>query len=558
MTVAGAFTEADIEQIAGPRSYERGLEYLDSVTDLDISSTKVSAIVYGSYRYRVNLYVSDRGLGGDCTCPHGQEGFFCKHCVAVGLATLSLGDDLPRHVEARQAQELTLRKWLESLSKEQLLAEFIELIDEAPELRQRLELRAAAEHGDVATIRQAVRELIKPGYYIDYDQAFDYALDVGKAAAAIDSLIDGGGAAEAIGIAREAIDLLGVGYESVDDSSGSVGDSACELWAVHLRACQTAPPDPVSLADYLAGLVLHDGHPFEPDTDDYADLLGDAGADRLRHSAEAAYRADPTDRRARSLMESIVKAEGDVDALIAIYATDLDARGWAYLRIAHELDQAGRSGEALSWAERGLREAASADRQLTEYVAGRYAADGRTDDVLTLRRTRFKAERSLTHYQALRLAATHTGTWQAERDDALAMLQEDARNMPTASYSYWSWGGPVLVDALIDDGDLDTAWTAITSGTAKNATEAQRLRLSDASIATRPADALAIYLKSIEPLRSQTGDSTYRQMARLLQCIRACHDNLGTANEFARYLAAFRTDQKRKRNLMKILDENGM
>ena len=33
---------------------------------------------------------------------------------------------------------------------------------------------------------------------------------------------------------------------------------------------------------------------------------------------------------------------------------------------------------------------------------------------------------------------------------------------------------------------------------------------------------------------------------------------LGTTGEFKRYLVLFRMEQKRKRNLMKILDENGL
>jgi uncharacterized Zn finger protein len=33
---------------------------------------------------------------------------------------------------------------------------------------------------------------------------------------------------------------------------------------------------------------------------------------------------------------------------------------------------------------------------------------------------------------------------------------------------------------------------------------------------------------------------------------------LGTVDEFRRYVAALRTEQKRKRNLMKILEQNGL
>jgi hypothetical protein len=46
--------------------------------------------------------------------------------------------------------------------------------------------------------------------------------------------------------------------------------------------------------------------------------------------------------------------------------------------------------------------------------------------------------------------------------------------------------------------------------------------------------------------------------ATLLLAARASNEALGTAAEFRKYLAALRLDQKRKRNLMKILDQNGL
>jgi hypothetical protein len=559
MAAAPGFTEADIQRIAGSRSFGRGVEYVDAVADLEISDSRITATVHGTHQYRVNLTTDGGQFDGTCTCPHGQEGFFCKHCVATGLAVLELGDDLPGHLQASQIRETSLRSWLESLSQEELLAELLDLIADDPDLRRRFELRAAAEHADAAAIRRAVRELIEVSGYIDYDDAWNYAQGVHKAADAIGSLIEAGGAAQAIGIAREAIALLTGAFESADDSSGMIGDSAYHMLEVHLRACQVAPPDPVSLADYLAGLLLNDDYGLAPDIDDYASLLGDAGTARIRQRIAAAFGERPHDYRARSLMERIVKAEGDVDALIGIYAAELDDRGWAHLRIAHELDGASRHGEALGWAERGLREADRPDDKLVDYLAERYAADGRADDVLALRRSRFEAERTLAHYQALRRAAEDSGTWTADRAEALARLREDARMGPARGYLNWAWGGPVLVEALIDDGDLDDAWTAVTTGAAKTtATHDQRLRLADALSASRPADALPVYLTAIEPLRSQTGDQTYRLMARLLLSARGCHEKLGTTAEFTRYLAALRADQKRKRNLMKILDANGL
>src|SRR6266704_3108511 len=104
MSASAGFTEADLEQAAGARSYERGLGYLHAVADLEVTDTEITATVYGSGEYRVCLRSGDHGLGGTCACPYGQDGFFCKHCVAVGLSVLELGDDLPRQIEASRAR----------------------------------------------------------------------------------------------------------------------------------------------------------------------------------------------------------------------------------------------------------------------------------------------------------------------------------------------------------------------------------------------------------------------------------------------------------------------
>ncbi|SRR6266567_6872457 len=93
MPVSLPFTEADIRLAAGARSFERGLEYLDAVQDLRISDGEVTASVYGNSEYTVCLIIGDQRLSGGCTCPYGQDGFFCKHCVAVGLSVLEMGED---------------------------------------------------------------------------------------------------------------------------------------------------------------------------------------------------------------------------------------------------------------------------------------------------------------------------------------------------------------------------------------------------------------------------------------------------------------------------------
>ncbi|MGE5291609.1 MAG: SWIM zinc finger family protein [Micromonosporaceae bacterium] len=553
MPIVPDFTEADLRRAAGSRSFERGRGYLDMVEDLYVTATRITATVRGTHDYAVSLIPGDQGLSGRCSCPHSQEGFFCKHCVAVGLSVLRAGADLPPLIEAARVSKSALDGWLESLSKEDLLSVLRDLLHEDRGLRWRFELRVASVKADGAMVRRAVEGLMVPRRdEISYSEAAGYADGVREAAAAIGKLVEAGEAAGAIQIAREAIGLLIQAYERVDDSSGAVGAAARELLSAHLRACRAAPPEPASLGDYLADLLLGDDYGFDPSLDDYADLLGETGFGRLRERIAGGYAEDPNDWRAKRLMESMVKAEGDVDAIVAFYAADLDDRGWNHLRISQELDEAGRSDEALRWAERGLREATHPDARLVEYLANRYASAGRIDDVLALRRTCFEAERTLANYQLLRQAATSTGKWPAERHKALQLLGADVRG--SRARGLWAWGGPVLVDALLDDGDLDAAWAAAKGA----ATQLQWLRLADAAAATRPAEALAVYHRAIEQLKTLTGNDVYQRIASLLLSARACHQSLGTAAEFERYVAAFRMDQKRKRNLMKILDENGL
>jgi uncharacterized Zn finger protein len=138
VAVALRFTEADIERAAGPGSFQRGLECLDAVADVVISSREITAVVDDGQSCQVTLVVSDDGLAGSCTC---AEDGFCGHCAATGLTVLEFGNDMPRHVEARQAHDEAVRSWLESLSRDELLAELLDLLDEDPDLRQRYRLR---------------------------------------------------------------------------------------------------------------------------------------------------------------------------------------------------------------------------------------------------------------------------------------------------------------------------------------------------------------------------------------------------------------------------------
>ncbi|MFE3902666.1 SWIM zinc finger domain-containing protein, partial [Streptomyces sp. NPDC059153] len=84
------FDENDLRALAGPRSFERGQGYVDAVTAMEVGDGWITATVHGTDAYAVELSLDGPGrLGGECDCPYGMEGSFCKHLVALGLTALA-------------------------------------------------------------------------------------------------------------------------------------------------------------------------------------------------------------------------------------------------------------------------------------------------------------------------------------------------------------------------------------------------------------------------------------------------------------------------------------
>ncbi|MFI6006594.1 SWIM zinc finger domain-containing protein [Streptomyces sp. NPDC051366] len=562
MTHALGFTEEDLRRLAGARSFERGVGYVPAVSRLEIGDETITATVDGSDAYEVELTEDEEGrLSGWCDCPYGQEGNFCKHCVAVGLAVLGQAESVPQQRSAAASRTRLLDDWLESRTREELAALVREQLAGDRGLRRRLELRAATAGEDTAIVRERIlglldtRSFARYGY-VEYADARAYGQQAAEAVTALRTLTAGGRAADAVEVAREALRALGRTYGEIDDSDGLIGDVATGLAEAHLEACLSARPDPVETAEWLVHHLLDEENDItDIDLFDYREALGEPGMTRAREMVVAAWQINPKAWTEKYLMERLLKADGgSVDALVAVHAADLAPNGHTHLVIARELEGAGRTAEALEWAERGLREAESdwgPDDELVAFACDRYARAGRLVDVVTIRRDVLRARPSLAAYRHLRTAARTAGSWEGtERAGALEVLKASDRPMKGRWY-----GGSVLVDALMDDADLEAAWQAAADGYAD---QQQWLVLADRIRDKQPADALTVYLRWIEPLRKETGDRTYERMAELLLSARACHRTLGTESEFATYLGALRADQKRKRKLMATLDQHGL
>ncbi|SCF59777.1 hypothetical protein [Streptomyces sp. Ncost-T10-10d] len=427
------------------------------------------------------------------------------------------------------------------------------------QVRRRLELRAASAGGDLAEIRTRISELldvtpfVRYGY-VEYADARAYGEQAAQAVSAITALTSTGRAEDAIHLSREAMRLLSEVQDGIDDSDGRLSGVGTALAEAHLDACRTARPDPDETGQWLVRHVLNDLNDLtDIDPLEYADVLGEQGMVTVRQLAVEAWRGNRTGWAEKYLLERLARAGNDVDTVVAVHAADLAPGGSTHLVIARELDTAGRPDESLRWAERGIKEASgpvTPDIALVDYLCDRYTRADRLSDAVALRRVVLAAHRSLVAHQQLRTAAQSVGCWQAERERALALLRADAQRQQSSWY-----GGPVLIDALLDDEDIAAAWQAAAE---TGAHDRQWLALADQARTSRPSDALRVYLRLAEPLTKQTGNTIYEQLTNLLSSVRDCHRRLGTEDEYMSYVAALRAAHKRKRNLMRLLDRRGL
>lgn len=91
------------------------------MSTLEIGERTITATVEGTDAYEVELTEHEDGLTGWCSCPYGQEGNFCKHCVAVGLAVLRQAKSVPVQRAAAASRGRQLDAWLESRNRDELL-----------------------------------------------------------------------------------------------------------------------------------------------------------------------------------------------------------------------------------------------------------------------------------------------------------------------------------------------------------------------------------------------------------------------------------------------------
>ncbi|KFG95467.1 hypothetical protein GQ56_0120455 [Burkholderia paludis] len=586
LSLADVITLAQIRALADPQSFVRGKAYFHdgAVSRLTERGGVLSATVRGTYRYHVEFAVSsDGGLDYACNCPVGDEGVFCKHAVAVALSWLENSGEEVFHDEAleqparsrrkRKTHAELIRDYLTTLDEDALRSWLLDAAERDRTLRDRLLFDArAANAGDAASLRAAVRQLTRVSRPLGWDEAHTYGEALFEVAAMLRRQLAGVHAAQVVELAELAIADAEASLEQIDDSDGSVAPGIGELAGVHLDACISTRPDPVKLAERLFRLQIGgQWDTFRAVLPAYAEPLGEAGLSHYRELVERQWTTLPSlpagrdDRRSydsvrlnlEHAMESLARRDGDVDALIRIWSKDLSASG-RFAQIAELCAEHGRFDEGLAWAERGMREMKDRpDDRLLGFCIDDHVRRRAFDRADELAWQRFAYHPTADAFRALMKVAKAAKRCDAVRERAISHLLSLARTRETpgrATPAVRRWEPSPrteLVKLLLAEQNHDAAWDAFLGGPVEADVW---LTLAAARAKTHPEQAIALLHRYL-PLAVDHGSGSARydeafDTVRKIRALRVAHRQHAA---FDGELEEIRKTYRAKRNFIKLL-----
>lgn len=577
------FQESDLFELAGERVFRRGQGYFDAgaVEDLERRAGRYHATVMGAHAYRTSL--GWRGvLDGDCDCPAAEDGF-CKHQVALGLAVLAsasdeshgaIGSDEAPRVASRRGRaavstdrpssaspsaqvaavddDALLAQWLSGLPQARLVELLIRQAAQDRDQWRALLARARAASAPAGGQREAVKTLIGSPRFLDWQRTRQYA----RRLETLFDLFDeqaGRDPKETLSLMLFAMKKLLSIYTKVDDSNGSIGDIGQRVGQrIRAHAQTFAAPAPAMAKEVFAVLAIDDWDSLHP-LASMAPALGPKGMADLQAMAEKRFASLPAPkqrwaieaseyRHAQRILESVLEACGDLQALIALKERTLHS-GYDYLVLAELCLAHGRTRQGIDWLERGAKHAPDEFR-LHDRLAEVYCAEGFAQDAITLLSKAFDHVCSHERYAMLRKVAMAYGDWPSLRE------RIDVGIAKRKGLSTEARLGLRIELKLIDE-DSEGAW-ALAEG------QQLPMRIWSALLPmlerTRPLEAVRVLQRSIDDGLDAAYSSRYAQtvekMKRMVRIAHAHPDTVGTIDEL---LAGYRSKHARKTKLIAMM-----
>lgn len=570
-------SENSVRSMTDSGSWSRGQQYAKDgmISELEEFDNRITATVHGQWEYDVELWVTDKNeIGYECSCPMGDKGVFCKHCVATALIWM-------RQVESENAKakkqgtkgkdhSLTVedaQKYLCSLSKEELVEMVVSEMRNNKGFRQDILARTALNGGKgLSVVRARLKSAVKHSGFVYYEDSHGVAREIRRVIRSIKDHLSAKTADEIIVLCEEGIAWISDLILHADDSNGEIAANLGELEELHHNACRLARPDPVALAERLFALEMEgEWDTFYNAGRTYNDVLGKKGVGRYQELVMEAWntqlasppRADDWGSKRYHIEHLVtwIASETKNDPLLLKI---LKKNRYTYsgaIELACFYRDRKDIPKAIEIAEDGLQRVPDNDR-LGDLLIELYTAAQHPDKAMEIRWRRFERYPILQSYRQLIGAAPTKKAKTKWRLHAIRHVQETLsrrEKKQTAGFDRSTlWNGSVLVEIYLDETEPDNAWEAAME---YDCSPELWLELADARKETYPDDALSVWREYVEKRVSQTNNTSYLQAVEVLKKIKGLLTGLKRGSEFSEYLAQLRIAFRPKRNFMALLKE---
>ncbi|MFO0660809.1 MAG: SWIM zinc finger family protein [Polyangiaceae bacterium] len=567
-------TESDLHDRFDTRTFDPGRRYFEEgrVFATRLQGGVLRARCEGStddaYDIEIKL-IHDTPGEARCTCPVGEAGR-CKHVVAALLTYARHSSDF---VELESLDDALARRTRDDLVS--LIRKIVQVHPSAEDL-----IVAPISEGPPSITPDRARA--RASAVLD---AFASGASAARIAANLQRLIANAAQARAAGdpltagATYEAISAEVLRrYDALSDPTGALTDvlRACADGAAK---CLEGVDSPHARAAALRALFVL----FEIDL-----FHGDSrvSEERLLHATR------PDDRSlvaswARTAIASIEPVRRSCGKLLARLEGDsLDEQGLTsllrdteqHVELTKFLLARGRTVEAANEATQLTEsellevaptfEAEGADDLIEGIIAARAARSRRVELLLWWRDKHeqrvdaagalrigemiFSREPTLARYRELRARAAEQGGWAELRARLLAMLN-------TAAHE------PLLIDVLIDDGELDAAIERVRHqprqhgfGHGLFTPDHLSIRVAEAASESRPDVAIELYERHVEGLIEQRGRHSYAEAARVLVKAKQVAARAHNEERVTAIVSRLRSENAHLRALHEELDAAGL
>jgi len=628
---------SDLQDWAGGKATAKGIKYQEEERVKELKRTSEGGLVArveGTTDYFTEVSLKQGKLSSVCTCPVGHD---CKHGVAAILEYLELaeqGEEVPCASEvdslvarARQGRTgaenpsiyenegfsaLTLREYLQHLTKKELIEILVAFAEKDTMLGKYLKERQSLATEDVEEIiggvyselDELLEEIGDPEYQ-GYESDTPDFLDI---QVGLESLLDAGHPDELLDIGKELMDR----YEKIADydEEGEIGTkiSFCMDVVFEALARLSLPAHEKML--YMLEIELRDNYNI---LNEYTFWEKNFAPAEWKRFAEALkIKLDEADRQENPLYSSFWQRDYAVDRLIdalekaglseeiiPICESEAEKTG-NYVRLVRVLLDSGQKEKAEEWIYRGIKEVGEHEPEIAHQLWQILLEIKEKEEdwlfVAALEMEEFFRSLDMANYSGMREAARKARKWQEIREAVHKYLRngefpvgqvktgqaEDKKIEEQEKLSILPGVLPgtglletgslkkvkppvfdLLIKIAIQEGNSDEAvhWYEELEKRGEEA-EGYRHLISESEIAnavkeTYPEIALEIWKRLAERLISETKVGSYEEASAYFRKIKETLEASGKKKEWETYLVEIKEANKRKKKLMEILDMLG-